>query len=152
MRLSRARFEVLLLDWPDLELSIATINHCLHEAGLLLGLWVICSAEFWLCLIGHRTAEKLEHGFLRVRCDTCHAEHRVAFSCCKKRGFCPSCGARRMAESGALRVDEVSPEQPVRQWGEVRALVQGSNAARRTAEQGVRTGTWRQGRLLPSAG
>ena len=37
---------------------------------------------------------RLEHGFLRVRCDTCHAEHLVAFSC-KKRGFCPSCGARR---------------------------------------------------------
>ena len=30
---------------------------------------------------------RLEHGFLRVRCDTCHAEHLVAFSC-KRRGFC----------------------------------------------------------------
>jgi hypothetical protein len=35
---------------------------------------------------------------------------------CKPRGFCPSCGARRMAESAALLVDEVFPEQPVRQW------------------------------------
>ncbi len=25
---------------------------------------------------------RLEHGFLRVRCETCHAEHLVAFSCC----------------------------------------------------------------------
>ena len=58
---------------------------------------------------------RLEHGFLRVRCDSCHAEHLVAFSC-KRRGFCPSCGARRMAESAALLVDEVLPEQPVRQW------------------------------------
>jgi hypothetical protein len=58
---------------------------------------------------------RLEHGFLRVCCDTCHAEHLVAFSC-KKRGFCPSCGARRMGESAALLVDEVFPEQPVRQW------------------------------------
>jgi ribosomal protein S27E len=58
---------------------------------------------------------RLEHGFLRVRCDACHAEHLVAFSC-KRRGFCPSCGARRMAESAALLVDEVFPEQPVRQW------------------------------------
>jgi ribosomal protein S27E len=57
----------------------------------------------------------LEHGFLRVRCDTCHAEHLVAFSC-KRRGFCPSCGARRMVESAALLVDGVFPEQPVRQW------------------------------------
>jgi ribosomal protein S27E len=74
---------------------------------------------------------RLEHGFLRVRCDSCHAEHLVAFSC-KRRGFCPSCGARRMAddcrdaggratqeakaESAALLVDEVFPELPVRQW------------------------------------
>ena len=48
---------------------------------------------------------RLEHGFLRVRCETCHAEHLVAFSC-KRRGFCPSCGARRMAKSSALLVDE----------------------------------------------
>ena len=39
----------------------------------------------------------------------------VAFSC-KRRGFCPSCGARRMAESAALLVDEVFPKQPVCQW------------------------------------
>lgn len=58
---------------------------------------------------------RLEHGFLRVRCDSCHAEHLVAFSC-KRRGFCPSCSARRMAESAALLVDEVIPERPIRQW------------------------------------
>ena len=58
---------------------------------------------------------RLEHGFLRVRCESCHAEHLVAFSC-KRRGFCPTCGARRMAESAALLVDEVLPEQPMRQW------------------------------------
>ena len=58
---------------------------------------------------------RLEHGFLRVRCESCHVEHLVAFSC-KRRGFCPSCGVRRMAESAALLVDEVLPEQPMRQW------------------------------------
>ncbi len=58
---------------------------------------------------------RLEHGFLRVRCITCHAERLVAFSC-KRRGFCPSCGARRMVESAALLVDEVIPREPVRQW------------------------------------
>ena len=58
---------------------------------------------------------RLKHGFLRVRCESCRAEHLVAFSC-KRRGFCPSCGARCMAESAALLVDEVFPEQPVRQW------------------------------------
>jgi len=58
---------------------------------------------------------RLEHGFLRVQCSTCHHERLVAFSC-KRRGFCPSCGARRMAESAALLVDEVLPHQPMRQW------------------------------------
>ena len=38
---------------------------------------------------------RLEHGFLRVRCESCHNEFLVAFSC-KRRGFCPSCGARRI--------------------------------------------------------
>jgi hypothetical protein len=58
---------------------------------------------------------RLEHGFLRVRCDSCHDEKLVAFSC-KKRGFCPSCGARRMADSAALLVDDILPFQPMRQW------------------------------------
>ena len=58
---------------------------------------------------------RLEHGFLRVRCDKCHFERLLAFSC-KKRGFCPSCGARRMAETAALLADEVFPDVPLRQW------------------------------------
>jgi ribosomal protein S27E len=57
----------------------------------------------------------LEHGFLRVKCESCQAEKLVAFSC-KRRGLCPSCGARRMAETAALLVDAVLPRQPVRQW------------------------------------
>jgi ribosomal protein S27E len=57
----------------------------------------------------------LKHGFLRVKCDGCRHEHLVAFSC-KRRGFCPSCGARRMVESAAHLVDHVLPEAPVRQW------------------------------------
>ncbi|EPQ1460259.1 IS91 family transposase, partial [Acinetobacter baumannii] len=58
---------------------------------------------------------RLEYGFLRVRCEDCHHERLVAFSC-KRRGFCPSCGARRMVESAALLVDEVFPAEPIRQW------------------------------------
>jgi ribosomal protein S27E len=58
---------------------------------------------------------RLEHGFLRVKCESCHEEKLVAFSC-KKRGFCPSCGARRMADSAALLVDDILPHQPMRQW------------------------------------
>ncbi|MEM9384270.1 MAG: transposase zinc-binding domain-containing protein, partial [Pseudomonadota bacterium] len=57
---------------------------------------------------------RLEHGFLRVRCEDCRAETLVAFSC-KRRGFCPSCGARRMVDTAALLVDEVLPEVPIRQ-------------------------------------
>ena len=58
---------------------------------------------------------RLEHGFLRVRYDKCHFERLVALSC-KRRGFCPSCGARRMAETAALLSDEVFPDVPLRQW------------------------------------
>ena len=58
---------------------------------------------------------RLEHGFLRVRCEACHDEKLLAFSC-KKRGFCCSCGARRMVDSAALLVDEIPPHQPMRQW------------------------------------
>ncbi|MBM4261496.1 MAG: transposase, partial [Deltaproteobacteria bacterium] len=57
----------------------------------------------------------LAHGFLRLRCSECGCEKLVAFSC-KRRGFCPSCGARRMAETAAHLVDHVIPLVPVRQW------------------------------------
>jgi hypothetical protein len=64
---------------------------------------------------GYLKCGRLEHGFLRVRCDKCHFERLVAFSC-KRRGFCPSCGSRRMAETAALLSDEVFPYVPLRQW------------------------------------
>jgi hypothetical protein len=57
----------------------------------------------------------LAHGFLRVRCDACGCDRLVAFSC-KGRGFCPSCGGRRMADTAAHLVDRVLPRVPVRQW------------------------------------
>jgi hypothetical protein len=57
----------------------------------------------------------LAHGFLRLRCADCAHEKLVAFSC-KRRGFCPGCGARRMAETAARLVDHVIPRVPVRQW------------------------------------
>jgi len=58
---------------------------------------------------------RLEAGFLRVQCERCHDEKLVAFSC-KRRAFCPRCGARRMVESAALLVDEVLPRRPMRQY------------------------------------
>ena len=57
----------------------------------------------------------LAHGFIRVYCDACRRDRVVPFSC-KKRGFCPSCGGRRMADTAAHLVDRVFPEVPVRQW------------------------------------
>ena len=56
----------------------------------------------------------LAHGFLRLRCGDCGHDKLVAFSC-KRRGFCPSCGARRMAQTAAQLVDHVIPSVPVRQ-------------------------------------
>jgi hypothetical protein len=63
----------------------------------------------------YRKCGRLKHGLLRVRSESYHDEKLVAFSC-KRRGFCPSCGARRMADSAALLVDEILPRQPMRQW------------------------------------
>ncbi len=55
------------------------------------------------------------HGFARFRCDACHAERLVPFSC-KARAVCPSCGGRRMAERAAHLVEHVLPPVPIRQW------------------------------------
>ena len=57
----------------------------------------------------------LAHGFLRLRCGECGHDKLLAFSC-KRRGFCPSCGARRMSQTAAHLVDHVIPQVPVRQW------------------------------------
>jgi Transposase zinc-binding domain len=47
----------------------------------------------------------LAHGFARLRCTECTLERLVPFSC-KWRGFCPSCGGRRMTEGAGRLVDE----------------------------------------------
>ncbi len=57
----------------------------------------------------------LAHGFARARCPECGHDFLVAFSC-KGRCVCPSCNARRMAETAAHLVDHVFPPLPVRQW------------------------------------
>src|SRR5712692_5089281 len=54
------------------------------------------------------TCGVLAHGFARLRCADCAVERLVPFSC-KGRGFCPSCGGRRMTECAARLVDEVLP-------------------------------------------
>jgi hypothetical protein len=74
----------------------------------------------------------LAHGFLRLRCADCAPEKLVACAAsipglagnvpvaptpaafsCKKRGFCPACGARRMVETAAHLVDYVIPRVKV---------------------------------------
>jgi hypothetical protein len=61
------------------------------------------------------TCGRLAAGFARFRCRACGLDRLVAFSC-KGRGFCPSCGGRRMSERAAYLVDHVFPDVPVRQW------------------------------------
>src|SRR5215831_17357373 len=57
----------------------------------------------------------LAHGFLRLGCDTCPKALLLPFSC-KRRGLCPSCAARRMAQTAAHLVEQVLPWVPTRQW------------------------------------
>src|SRR5438552_17867018 len=61
------------------------------------------------------TCGVLAHGFARVRCERCAFERLLPFSC-KGRGFCPSCGGRRMTAHAAQLVETVLPRVPVRQW------------------------------------
>jgi hypothetical protein len=57
----------------------------------------------------------LVHGILRLRYGECGHDKLLAFSC-KRRGFCPSRGARRMSQTAAHLMDHVIPHVPVRQW------------------------------------
>ena len=94
-------YQVIREYWPEFQAELASQNKYLPA-------YVVQEFEAYLkCGI-------LEHGFLRVRCETCQDERLVAFSC-KRRGFCDSCGARRMADSAALLVDDILPHKPMRQ-------------------------------------
>ena len=55
------------------------------------------------------------YGCLRLACRSCLKEQIVAFSC-KKRGFCPSCCAKRQVEAATHLVDHVLPMAPYRQF------------------------------------
>ncbi len=57
----------------------------------------------------------LAHGFLRLGCDSCPHKMLPAFSG-KRRGFCPSCAGRRMAQTAAHPVEQVIPRVGTRQW------------------------------------
>jgi len=112
-------YQVVREYWPEFQLELAS-----H--GQYLPAYVTKEFDEYL------KCGRLEHGFLRVRCESCHDEKLVAFSwplqrihalaalvnpfTSPQRGFCPSFGARRMADSAALLVDEILPHQPMRQW------------------------------------
>ena len=94
-------YQVIREYWPEFQAELASQDKYLPA-------YVTQEFEAYL------KCGRLEHGFLRVKCETCHAEKLLAFSC-KRRGFCPSCGARRMADSAALLVDDILPHKPMRQ-------------------------------------
>ena len=72
--------------------------------------YVVQAFEAYLC------CGILAHGFSRAYCADCRRSLLVAFSC-KKRGPCPSCGARKMASEAAFVADHVWPaEAGARQW------------------------------------
>ncbi|GMV13973.1 MAG: hypothetical protein AMXMBFR56_21970 [Polyangiaceae bacterium] len=58
---------------------------------------------------------RLEHGCLHLVCRECGYSELVAFSC-KKRGFCPSCVGRRMADTAVHLEERVLPRVPIRHW------------------------------------
>ena len=57
---------------------------------------------------------QLRFGFVEVTCESCSESRLIAFSC-KGRGWCPSCTARRAAETG-LHLANVLPRVTHRQW------------------------------------
>jgi ribosomal protein S27E len=57
----------------------------------------------------------LENGFARVRCGDCRKDVLVAFSC-KGRGLCPSCGAKRAAQTAARLREEIFEPVGHAQW------------------------------------
>ena len=91
------------------EEHLESFYQALGEQGISLPAFVHAEFERYL------RCGRLEHGFVRVKCTSCRHEHLVAFRC-KCRGFCPSCGARRMVETAAGLVEHVFPRVPVRQW------------------------------------
>src|SRR5207237_215326 len=63
----------------------------------------------------HVIADHLETFLAALDADRGPKELLLPFSC-KRRGFCPSCAARRMAQTAAHLVTCVIPWVPTRQW------------------------------------
>jgi len=90
---------------------LETFLNAVADAGDGAGLPQFVEREFRKLLL----CRLFEAGVARSRCEACGREHLVPLSC-KGRGWCPSCGGRRMTERAAHLVDAVLPWVPVRQW------------------------------------
>ncbi len=66
-------------------------------------------------LAGYLACGRPEAGFTWYECPDCKHALVLPFSC-QGRGFCPSCGGRRMNQIAANLVDHVLPHVPHRQW------------------------------------
>ena len=77
------------------------------EAGRTLPRTVLAELKAFL------SCGDLSAGFARAECKACRKALLIPFSC-KKRTCCPSCGAKRMAATGAHLVERVLPEVPIR--------------------------------------
>ncbi len=93
----------------------------------------------------------LAHGFLRLHCGECGHDKLLAFIC-KRRGFCPSCGARRMSQTAAQLVDHVIAARAGAAMGAVAAdsAARAAGRAARAGHAGVAGGAARG--YAPSAG
>ncbi len=56
-----------------------------------------------------------ENGFARIRCQDCHDEYLLAFSC-KTRELCPSCATKRSAATAVLLAEDVLEEVGHAHW------------------------------------
>src|SRR3990172_12684114 len=56
----------------------------------------------------------LSYGFARVKCEDCHKEFLLAFSC-KGRYFCPSCHQHRVQEFSLFLTEHIMEEVAHRQ-------------------------------------
>ena len=88
--------------------NLQTFIHNLSEQGKSLPKHVVKEFDAYLKCGIHA------HGFARLQCKDCGKETLLAFSC-KKRGFCASCTAKKMAEVAAHLVDNILPRAPYRQ-------------------------------------
>ncbi len=94
-------YQTVAKHWPALREE-------LEEAGGLPRFVVREFEEYLRCGI-------LEEGCLHLVCRQCGLSQVVALSC-KKRGFCPACLGRRMADTAVHLERYVLPAVPIRHW------------------------------------